>query len=91
MNILHIMDTRDPDTLSLDSCCNVDIMELSTCFLAELQNNFSVLNVNIRGLKSNFGVLKSFLTQIRVPLKTIVLTETHLTDELSCLYDLNGY
>ena len=86
-----IMDTRDPDTLSLDSCMNNEVNELPTSFLGELENNLSVLNINIRGLKSNFGVMKSFLARVRVPPRLIIVTETHLDDESACLYDLNGY
>ena len=57
----------------------------------EIPDKFSILNLNIRGLRTNFNLLKSFLYELRIPIKVIVLTESHLQDEFENLFNLNGY
>ena len=85
------MNKLDDGISSLDTCTNVDIDDFSRNFCAELSNNLSILNLNIRGVKTNFLLLKSFLSQLRVPIKVIILTETHMHDGIESLYHLNGY
>ena len=89
--ILSIMNKLDDGISSLDTCTNVDIDDFSRNFCAELSDNLSILNLNIRGVKTNFLLLKSFLSQLRVPIKVIILTETHMHDGIESLYHLNGY
>ena len=97
MNVLDFhhpnsdMNDDDIDISSLDSCYKHDVDNLPDSFFNDLSQNLSVLNLNIRSLKSNFGLLKAFLSLVRVPVKVIIITETYLDDDIVNLYDLNGY
>ena len=56
-----------------------------------LINKFSILNINIRSIKSNFVYLKSFLQSLKRKVSFIVLTETWLSDEIVDQFKLEGY
>ena len=56
-----------------------------------LINKFSILNINIRSIKSNFVYLKSFLHSLKRKVSFIVLTETWLSDEIVDQFKLDGY
>ena len=56
-----------------------------------LINKFSILNINIRSIKSNFVYLKSFLHSLKRKVSFIVLTETWLSDEIVDQFKLGGY
>ena len=85
------MNVFDDGTSNWDTCSNLGIDDFSRNLYSQLSGNMSVLNLNIRGVKTNFLLLKSFLSQLRVPIKVIILTETHMHDGIESLYQLNGY
>ena len=64
---------------------------------ANAEVNFSVLNLNIRGLECNFDKLVLFLNSIKYKFDVIVLNEAHLLDspltnsDMHIRYPLNGY
>ena len=64
---------------------------------ANAEVNFSVLNLNIRGLECNFDKLVLFLNSIKHKFDVIVLNEAHLLDspltnsDMHIRYPLNGY
>ena len=85
------MNASDEGVGRLDTCTNFDLASLPTVFQRQLPDKFSILNLNIRGLRTNLRLLKSFLCELRAPIKVIVLTESHLRDEFENLFNINGY
>ena len=85
------MELLTGDISRIDSCTNFDVNDLPLEFTTRLSNNLSILNLNIRGVKSNFPLLKTFLSQVGVPIKIIVLTESHLDEGVESLFNLSGY
>ena len=55
------------------------------------EKKFSVMNINIRSLKSNFSGLLKFLNSISAPPTVIVVTESWLSDDTVKFYDIPGY
>ena len=76
---------------SWDSYCKVDIDELSPSFDSLIADNLTVLNINIRSLKSNYTLLTAFLSHMKTPVKVLVVTESFLDDSVSGLYNIPGY
>ena len=75
----------------LDTCSELNIGDLPNDFQGFIQDNLTVLNVNIRSLRANFFQLCAFLTQLRCPVKVIVVTESFLDDATSNLYNIPSY
>ena len=85
------MNASDCDLSSLTSCRKVDIDNLPDMYFSHFSNDLTILNVNIRSLNSNFNLLTSFLSQIGILVKVIVITESYLDDCNAHLFNLNGY
>ena len=56
-----------------------------------IADKISILNINIRSLRSNFGLLQAFLDGIKYKVSIIVVTETWLDQDLENIFSLNGY
>ena len=84
-------DIPDFDISSVDTCLLQNHPPIPTGHLQEFTDNLTVLNLNIRSLHSNFDLLTSFLAQVGVIVKVIIITESFLDDDSSHLYNLNGY
>ena len=50
-----------------------------------------MLNVNLRGVRSNFGTLTSFLHQLNTNIDVLVVTEARLDKQSESLYNISGY
>ena len=74
---------------SMGKCSLID--ELSFPYRNSKNQKFFVLNINIRGLNSNFNLLKAFLFQLKYRIDIIVITESHLDDSMVNLFNLTGY
>ena len=85
------MNWSNNDLKNLDECMNSEPDELHMNFISRLSHDLTVLNVNLRGLKSNFGLLKTFLSRIHTTIKVIVVTESRLDNKNAHLYNLSGY
>ena len=81
---------EDPPLYS-DSHSLVNIDNLPSDFHSYFDDNLSVLNINMRSLKSNFTLLTGFLYQLKCPVKVIVVTESFLDDSSSGLYNIPGF
>ena len=75
----------------LDSHSEVDINCLPDKFYAATSNNLTVMNINIRSIKSNFVQLCSFLSLLKYPIKVIVVTESFLDNVTANLYNIPCY
>ena len=74
-----------------DTCSELDIGNLPCNFQGLIKDNLTFLNVNIRSLKANFHHLCAFLTQLKCPIKVIVVTESYLDDSIANLYNIPSY
>jgi hypothetical protein len=64
----------------------------SSQYLRKTENNFSILNINIRSLNKNFENLKILLDEIKYDFKIICLTETWCKcGETNYEFELNNY
>ena len=79
------------DLASLDSYYDVIFDDLPCNFDNLMFDSVSIMNLNIRSLKSNFSLLTTFLWQIKNQPKVIVMTEPYLDDKATNLYNLCGY
>ena len=79
---------------------DIEILPLGRCeqitngqytFEKSLGKKFSVLNINIRSLNSNFTGLLNLLRDINFRPTVIVVTETWLSDDTVNLYNITGY
>ena len=53
--------------------------------------SFSILNMNIRSCRRNFASFLSFLGSLFCTFSLIVLSESWLTEDIDCGFDINGY
>ena len=54
-------------------------------------NNFSILNLNIRSITSNFDTLNAFLSTLHIKFDILSFTESWLNETTKNLIKLNGY
>ena len=52
---------------------------------------FSLMTVNIRSCRKNFGCFLSFLCNLMFRFSIIILVETWLSSGADCGFDINGY
>ena len=66
-----------------------------TQFISDTKNYnsgfFSILNINIRSCRRNFTSLISFLSSLFCTFSLIVMTESWLTEDSDCGFDIDGY
>ena len=70
------LDTAAPVGADIVKSCNMSI---------------SILNVNLRSLPGNFCKLQAFLSMTKLKFTIIVITESHLDDQIDSLFVLPGY
>ena len=84
-----IIDNDDANAVN-SKCMYVTPEELRANLTSE-SNTFSILNVNIRSLNTNFERLKQHMKTANHEYTIIGLSETHLKDKPTEYYDLSGY
>ena len=78
-------------TNAVNSKCMYVTPEELRANLTSESNNFSILNVNIRSLNTNFERLKQHMKTTNHEYRIIGLSETHLKDKPTEYYNLSGY
>lgn len=83
MNLSPISD----DINEFFDCSNLQI------FLNNIHNNINFLcvHVNIRSMIKNFSSLEQVVYSCKPNLDVVVITEANISDNISCLYHLEGY
>ena len=77
--------------IKLNQSFNIDITAFDINQFTSFHNSLSILNVNLRGLNSNFALFTAFLAQLKTCIKVIIITESHTDNDTVKLYNLNGY
>ena len=85
------MNHSDYGLIDPDCCSQIDVSQITNVTFNEYAGYLSILNLNVRGLRSNFTLLKGFLSVIHMIPKIIVITESHLEDNEVNHFNLNGY
>lgn len=67
----------------------IDPASVKNCF--SYNNNFTVMNLNIRSLNANFNKLEILVNQLNFNPSIICVTETWLTQNKPVLYSLDNY
>ena len=83
--------TNEDGLIKLNKSFNIDITAVDSFQLTRFSNSLSVLNVNLRGLNTNFALFTAFLSQLKMCIKVIIITETHTDNDTVKLFNLNGY
>ena len=81
----------DDGLINLSSCEKADIQTFSGHLFSTIKDSLTILNINLRSANTNFTSLCGFLSQLKIVVKVIIITETHTDDSTSKLYNLNGY
>ena len=81
--------TNFEELTSLNTCKLLDSPKLPIG--GNAAKKLCLMNLNIRGLESNFAALKCFLTQLNQRPDIIVITESHLDNISAPLIHLDGY
>ena len=80
------------DELFFDSACiNINPSKIIHESPIKGKNQFSILNINIRSLSKNFGLLLTLLKLSKIEYTIIVITETWLHDSDNSLFNIPGY
>ena len=82
---------NDDGIIKLNQSFNIDITTFDNNQFTSFHNSLSILNVNLRGLNSNFALFTAFLAQLKTCIKVIIITESHTDNDTVKLYNLNGY
>ena len=81
----------DPGLIKINNCVNIAIDDFKRNEFSQFRDNLSVINVNLRGLNSNFSLLLTFISELKTTIKVIAITESHLDEDSVGLFKINGY
>ena len=82
----------DIDEVFFDlNCINVNPSAILQKIPITNRTQFSIININVRSLAKNFGLLLSLLKISKMQYTIIVLTETWLKDSDDTLFNIPGY
>ena len=70
-------------------CLNIDIESFDDSIV--LSNEFSVLTINVRGLRGRFPELLSYLSELKKEFTFIILTEVWLDENLNIGFQIPNY